>query len=267
MKMKANGLTLGADRFSTAHFCQLHQNESSLIDSVIRYMQVGLASGENAVIVTRPNRQKKILSWLTAKGTAVSGGKRRVFVYSDSDLLQSVTMEGRPEWQRFQVAASELLEEATWSGTKKVRFYGDAVSALWQSGSHAAAVELEAFWNRFRQEGKYEYSLFCGYLIEALNPLSYSEHLARLCLEHEFIIPAPEELKLRSALDEALRQVLGLPLSALRANINDPADRWLSRLPGVFRLAIWINERHPTLSDRILLLAKEIYQKGVREQA
>lgn len=266
-KMKGSGVSLGAEQLSTGHFCQLHQNESSLVDAVIRYMQVGLASGENAIIVTRPHRQKKIVDWLTAKGTAASGGKRRIFVYTDSDLLQSVTKNGQPDWQLFQVAASQMLEETTWSGAKKIRFYGDAVNALWQSDSHAAAVELEAFWNRFLSEGKYEFSLFCGYLIDALNSQSYRPQLERLCLEHDFIIPAPEELALRSALDEAVRQVLGSPLSVIRPQITYAAERWQSRLPEAFRLAIWLKERHPTLSDRILLLAKEIYQKGAREPA
>lgn len=266
MKGRVSWLDKKSGQSDGKHFCQLHQNESSLIDAVIRYLQVALASGENAVIITRPNRRERIVKWLTAKRADITG-RQRIFIYSDNDIIEAVFEDGKPSWERFHKAASQMLEQASWSGEKKVSLYGDAVSSLWLSGSHEAAVELERLWNRFRHEERYEFSVFCGYLIEALNPLSYSEHLEHLCLEHEFVIPAPEELELRCALDEAARHILGSTLSALHSQISRPADQWQSRLPQVFRFAMWLKKHHPSVSDRLLQMAKEIYQKGSRELA
>lgn len=250
------------------HFCQIHQKECSLIDAVIRYLVAGVAAGENLVLVTRPNRRTVILDWLAAKGIDVNAlvQNRRLFFYPSSEILGGILKDGRVDPQRFKEVAPRLLAEPSWSGRKRLRLYGDAVSDLWQTGNHAAAVDVEACWNELCGTFGLEFSLFCGYLIDALDPRSYSDHLAALGRAHALMIPAPEDHALHCVLDEAVRDVLGSPLAELvgRSSVAYSTD-WRTRLPMVFRFGFWLHEQHPTAATAVLQRAREISVRDARD--
>ncbi len=251
----------------SGHFCQIHQKECSLVDAVIRYLVSGVAAGENLVLVTRANRRKLILDWLAAKGIDVTEliQNRRLFLYTGADVLSGIVTDGEVDPGRFNEVAPHIVDEASWSGRRRLRLYGDAVGDLWQAGNHAAAVELEACWNQLCGTFGLEFSLFCGYLIDALDPRSYSVHLAALARAHALMIPAPDDHALRCVLDEAVRDVFGRPLMELagRCSVAYSTD-WRSRLPLVFRIGFWLYEQHPAAAARVLNKAQEISLRDAR---
>lgn len=248
------------ERPGNSHFCQIHQKESSLVDAVIRYLVAGVAAGENLMLVTRANRRKLILEWLAAKGVDVDRlvQNRQLFLYASNEMLATLMNNGQVDQETFLETVPQIIDEANWSGRRRLRIYGDAVSDLWKAGNHAAAVELESLWGGLCETVDAPLSLFCGYLIDALDPHSYSEHLALLGREHSLMIPAPEDHALRCVLDEAVRDIFGAPLAELATRSGTDASDWRGRLPLVFRIGLWLHEEHPAAASRVLKKAREI---------
>lgn len=254
------------DRPDNGHFCQIYQQESGLVDAVVRYLRIGIANGENLILITRKQRQNRVLDWLMAKNVDVPALRKnaQLFVYSSSELIDHLMPEGALDWHVFESACNSMLAEASQSGTKRLRVYGDAANELWQAGKHAVAIQLEEFWNHVIESRQYDASVFCGYVIDALNPESYSEHLQRLGREHCFVPANNDDLALRCALDEASQQVLGVALSSSMTPTESPTA-WQNRLPLAFRTAMWLQQKHPAAMARVLSRAKELYLGSKKE--
>lgn len=242
------------------HFCQIHQNETALASTAVRYLRLGAVKGENLVVITNESRQVLLSKWLEAAGVHASKllKSRRLFLHASSDVMNAVCVDGMPDWDRFERTATEMFDQASWAGEKRIRFYGDAVSELWASGSHEAVVMLEEFWARFKENSTFDSACFCGYVIDALDPGSYSEYLPHLGRSHGFVMGARDNDMLSAVLDRAGRKILGFTLSKkTRSSVDD--QEWKGRLPDVFRNAYWLGQNYPSAMPDVLGEAKRIH--------
>lgn len=253
------------ERIHAGHFCQIHQHESSLVQAVVRFLAAGVVNGDALVVITRRKRQALVLDWLKAKLPAAAALEQegRLFVHSSNELLDAILCHGAPDWSRFEPLADAVLRAAA-AECQRVRLYGDAVSELWQMGRHSAAVELESFWNRVLLRYP-RTEVFCGYLIDALAPQSYSEQLAHLGREHCVISPGTDQLKLQCCIEQAAREVLGRAPSVCRAGQANDAG-WRERLPLPMRLALWLLENEPDSAGEVLQRARRLYTADRRRR-
>ena len=237
------------------HFCEIHQTESSLTSTAVRYLQVGAVKGENLLVITNDRRRKLISSWLTAAGLnvpeLVSSG--RLFIHSSSEVIEAVFVDGQPDWKRFEHAATAMFDKATWHAEKRVRFYGDAVSDLWSEGRHSAVIALEDHWARFEDEDRFDSASFCGYVIDALDPRTYSKYLLQLGAPHNFVMPSRDNHALNAALERSVREILDISLP----DATDAGPD--SRLPSVFRNAYWLSQHHSSDFSSVLRRARSVY--------
>lgn len=243
------------------HFCQVHQNESSLTAAAIRYLRHGAVSGENLMLITSKSRQAMILNWLAAAGVDVDGLKKseRLYIHTSQDVINALFSKPIPEWEAFEGLAAEAVNAASHNGEKRVRFYGDAVSDLWTAGNHAGAIVLEEFWARLKLKYEFDASFFCGYVIDALSPASYSSHLPHLGRSHSSVMPAKDSIALTGALDHAGREILGITVSKSAVAEHAADEPWRHRLPLVFEAGAWLSRNHPAALPRVLDRARCIY--------
>ncbi len=255
-----NKTTVPAQPFHEGpHFCQIHQNGSSLTAAAIRYLQPAAVNGESLVMITDAERRTMILDWLVAAGVDVRvlQEQQRLFVRTNEEVIEALFDNGMPEWEVFEAAVTEVLDAASCHGEKKIRFYGDAVSDLWAAGNHAGTIALEECWDRLKRQNRYRAEYFCGYVIDALSPQSYSSHLPDLGRTHCMAASPKEDVALIGALDRAGREILGVTLS--HAAMEDCADKQRRRLPEVFETGLWLERNHPGAMARVLGRAKVIY--------
>lgn len=243
------------------HFCQIHQHEASLTTGALRYLQQGAVRGENLMLVTSTSRQAKILSWLEAAGVDVEGLKKdkRLFVHSSQDIINALFTASMPKWEEFEALAARAIAVATHNGEKRVRFYGDAVSDLWASGNHAGVVALEEFWTRLKLKYKFDVSIFCGYVIDAFSPASYSRYLPYLARPHSSVLPTKDSHALMGALDHAGRELLGIAVSKSAMAHHSTGEPQRHRLPLVFEAGYWLSMNHPDAMTPLLHRARSIY--------
>lgn len=228
------------------------------MQSIVRFLARGASKGENLVLVTRPSRRRKVIDWLKASlpDAAKLNEPGRFRMIDAQELAAAVSRDGVPAWPAFQPKAVQLLEEASQGWTRPVCYYGDAVNELWQSGQHAAAIELETLWNRFLHD-RPEIDVFCGYLIDALRSDSYNPQLELLAREHGVMRPGPDELDLQCALDQASREILGKPMFA-QAPVYS-YDDWRERVPLSMRYVMWLLEHEKVRAERVLRRAREFF--------
>lgn len=244
------------------HGCQIHQRESSLVEAVVAFLAAGASNGENLVVITRPDRQKKVLEWLRAKvpDPRVLNRPGSLVVYSNHDFIDEILRDGLPSWDAYAPKANALFQAASDSGRRGVRCYADAVSELWRRGEHAAAVELEVLSNRLLQDHP-TVNVFCGYLINALSPASYSEHLEMIGRLHGRVVGSRDERDLLGALDVATREITGEGLSV--GAVSHSSTDWRNRLPRSMRHVFNLLEADRGTAERVLSRAREVYETGV----
>lgn len=246
------------------HFCQVHQDEAALVQAVVTFLAAGVANGENIILVTRKTRQTQILDWLKAKlpaSTRLVEGKN-LFLHSSNLLLDHILVDGMPDWRRFEETVTRVADEASVHGQRPVRLYGDAVSELWQGERHAAAVEVERHWNRLLARYP-DTRVFCGYLIDALDPRSYSSYLQGLGQEHNMVLPGKDQLNLVTCLQQASREILGHEEAESGARRTSESG-WRARLPLPMQMVLWILDNAEELAEDILQRARTLHGTGLR---
>lgn len=242
----------------SGHFCQIHQEEHALVQAVVKFLAAGATNGEGVLLVTRKGRQQLIVDWLTAKlpSTARLHEDGHLQLISSNELLDSVAIDGMPHWGRFEALVGQKLSVATDNGRRRARIYGDAVSELWQLGSHAAAVELEACWNRLLPRFR-SAKVYCAYLIDALDERSYSEHLRGLGHEHSIVSAGKDQINLMSSLQQASRELLGQTVA--EAGGRWPRRDWRNQMPLPMQSVLWLLENKKEIAADVLRRARELY--------
>lgn len=243
------------ERPGNCHFCQIHQTETALTSTAVRYLKLGAVKGENLAVITNESRQELLSNWLNAAGIDVSKllKTRRLFFRTSRALLEGVFVDGTPDWDAFRDNVMALFEQASWGGEKRVRFYGDAVSELWAASQHDAVIVIEQYWAQFSEVAYFDSARFCGYVIDAFDPRSYSSYLPQLGQPHDFVLPPRNNGILSAALDRAGRDILGITLSV------EARGEQSTGLPDVFRNAFWLSQNYPSAMSAVLHGARRIY--------
>lgn len=238
------------------HSCQLHHDENALARNVLRYVKGGLDQGSSVTVVAGEARRQAINRFL-AESEVLS--KHLLTLIDSRSLLARFMRDDKPDRHLFRDALCPILDAAAARGNGTARIYGEMVNDLWWDGNAAGAIRLEELWNELLQE--YEFSLFCGYVLDAFNPDSYSSHLEDVCLAHTHIAPTPDEDEVRMAIDDACQHVLGIHLSSLLRHSQSADDKWHVRLPLSRRAILWLKSNTASRLTQVLRIARESYTK------
>jgi hypothetical protein len=201
-----------ADSAPAQHFVQLFQaDEPSLVYNVAFYIAQGLSRGENAIVIADAAHRHGFAQRLRVLGVAAGP----VLFLDAEETLSRFMVNGHPDERLFRETLDEAIAQVS-GGAKapKLRAYGEMVGILWQRGQIAAAIELEAVWNRaLESEG---FVLFCGYPIDIFDPGFQMADMDAVLCAHTHLLPTGHGNALDASISRALYEVFGSKLQGLR---------------------------------------------------
>src|SRR6267143_1317709 len=148
----AAGSTLLTDAPTSRHFTKFHRHtegqdrrRDTLTESALEFVEAGLRRGESVVVIAGSDQRDRLFERLAA-------GKFRPQSLRDPGQLSVLDAEqitgrcvadGLPEWALFRNALSPVLPRLHPSG-RDSRVYSEMANALWQAGTTAGAIRIEA---------------------------------------------------------------------------------------------------------------------------
>jgi hypothetical protein len=232
------------------HIVQVYQDRQFLAEAVAEYIGTGLARGEAAVIIARPEHRAAFEAELRAKGLHPERAARegQLTFFDADETLARFMKNGMPDWTAFHEAIGSAIAEARLRFAT-VRAYGEMVDILWQKGERDAAIRLEEFWNEL---GKLQtFSLFCAYYMDNLDRDSYGGPLECVCKTHTHLIPARDYEHFNNVVQEASEKILDKPLSAMLLSLAS-THRPSTQMPLGQATLIWLRANMPRTAERVL---------------
>jgi len=227
------------------HLVQLYTEPEFLVEAVAEYLATGLARGEGAIVIARPEHRKRFLAALEALGVRPGPALRVLDAQHTLDLFMA---DGMPQWTAFHATCGGAIAELRLR-YPAVRAYGEMVDILWQRGERTAALRLEDFWNELGQ--LQTFSLLCAYQMDPLDPEAYRGGLQAVCRCHSHLIPARDYVQLNAAVDEATKEVLDQPLAQMLLSLASN-HRPVAEMPLGQATLMWLKQNLPRTADKVL---------------
>lgn len=166
------------------HFVEFFADDTSLVATVTRFLSVGMAHGEAALIVAERPHLKAIEAELGRIIDLPSVGNRGLYVALDAEETLSRFMHGElPDARRFDAVIGELVRKVSASG-RNVRAFGEMVNILWERGNVTGALALEDLWNELALQ--HPFKLFCAYRADHFDESDPS--LSAICDRHSHVL-------------------------------------------------------------------------------
>lgn len=226
------------------HMVQIYKDREFLIDAVAQYIGTGLARGEAAIIIARPEHRERFLDALERAGHGPSPALK---LLDAEATLAKFMVDGMPEWTAFHSVIGGTIAEMRLQ-YPTVRAYGEMVDILWQGGDKQAAIRLEQFWNEIGQ--LQTFSLLCAYAMDPLHGDTYAD-LESICRCHTHLIPARDYDELNAAVFEASLKVLDPQLAQMLLTLA-ASHRPHTEMPLGQAALIWLNQNMPRTAERVL---------------
>jgi hypothetical protein len=147
---------------SCNHLLQLYTDEKYFLEVLAEYIADGINKGDNVVIIVTVSHLTSLHRILADRGvnlTSLSLNKR-FFALDAQTTLDTFLIDNWPDEELFNKNISGVLYNAGYP-ERSIRAFGEMVVLLWESGYHAATVQLEELWNKFCN--KHPFTLFCAY--------------------------------------------------------------------------------------------------------
>jgi hypothetical protein len=151
------------------HVVQLYGEDDLLLaKNVSRFLAEGMRRLDSLLVIATPDHTQTITRQLAqdaATATLEAERAGRLAFLDARTTLDRILVDGRPDEGRFDSVVGEGMREArAWSGSGKVRAFGEMVGLLWSEARYAAAERLEELWNALLAGS--DYSLYCAYRID-----------------------------------------------------------------------------------------------------
>lgn len=238
------------------HFCQIHHDENSLADANFRFTRSGLHEGDCVHLLTPALHAEIVFEKLRSDGVdprpLVNAG--RLVVTEPAEFRRQCERDGVFDIQAFRDSFNAIF--AQHDAGIRIRLYGELSNELWHEGDVETAVLIDEICNECLAGRRV--AVFCGYLFDGLEKKSYRPEIERICRAHNWFPITPEDERLRSAVDKASMDVLGIPLS-VALNRSNGEQSWWNRLPLARRTVLWLQSNMPSAMIRVLDLARSNY--------
>lgn len=220
------------------HFVQLYQDPEALCDAVAQYIGTGLARGEGAVVIARPQNRAGFIGSLASRGVDTAGLR----LFDAQETLSRFMVNGMPAWTSFHQVIGGVIADLRLE-YPAVRAYGEMVDILWQEGKRDAAIRLEEFWNEL---GKLQtFSLFCAY------QLSHLDAHDAICRVHTHLVPSRECAGFDEEVKAASRRVLDQPLADVLLSLAE-SHRAPTQMSSGHATLFWLRQNMPRTAEKIL---------------
>jgi signal transduction histidine kinase len=175
------------------HEVQFYFDDRFLTSSLSVFIGTALESGSPAVVVATKAHRDALAQHLerTGVGLAAAVAQGRYLALDAAETLAKFMVNGVPDKGLFREAIGGVLVRAAAAipgAENKVAVYGEMVTLLWQNGQGQAAIELEQLWNGLSES--HAFYLRCGYPLSSFDREAHTEAFAKICHEHEVVIPA-----------------------------------------------------------------------------
>ena len=167
------------------HAVCFYEDSTSLARTVAGFIGEGLAAGQAGVIVATDSHGALIREELTAINVRSRGRFQpgELLIFDADDVLKRLMVGDRLHAHRCEESIIALVDNATRSGKRLVRIYGEMVDLLWRSGRQEAALSLEMLWHQIIPGRKC--SLLCGYSSGVCD----TEGFNVICDRHSHVVP------------------------------------------------------------------------------
>ena len=245
---------------SRGHFVQLYGDEPSLARGAGVFFREGLRRGGSVLAVTTPQHRCLFEEELSGLGADVGGlesSRRLVFLDAQATLAR-VTVDGQPDWARFEETIRAAIRSVAAPNTPQaLRAYGEMVGILWNARQHAAALRLENLWNKLLED--VDFSLYCAYKFDVLGGDLRAKSLRSVLHAHTHVVPSDLDGALERALDRSMDELLGPEARDLRDRAHGDVRSDGTIISNAERSILWLRESLPAEADRILRRAREYY--------
>jgi PAS domain S-box-containing protein len=198
------------------HFVQFCETDAFLVQSVSKFISVGLMEGDATIILATQLHREGIEEHLKAEGLAVNIARERgKFISIDAaTTLSQILVDGSIDPVRFNKVIGDIIKQAA-KGSRHVRVFGELVALLWRDGNGAAAIRLEELWNDLSR--RHSFSLFCAYPMEGFDGEAYGVEFAEICRQHARVIPGESY----TTLSDPDQRLLAITLLQQKSNSLD----------------------------------------------
>ena len=203
------------------HLVQFYEADAVLVETVREYIGAGLRADEVTIAILTETHRADVEDGLRADGFDLESAHAagQYITLNAAETLALIMADGEPDPTRFEEVVAAIVGQAAESG-RPVRAFGEMVALLAAEGNHAAAVRLEALWNRLRRERTF--SLLCAYPVNVLGGTAFEAVFGDVCAEHTLVIPAESYTGLETN-DDHLREIARLQQRAasLEAEVDE----------------------------------------------
>jgi hypothetical protein len=192
------------------HLVQLYTNPQSLITTVARFVERGLADGEGIVAITTRSHWTDIAAELASRGIDVPAvqASQALMVFDATDTLRRLLVDGMPDRDAMQAVVRPAIETVRRAGHARVRAFGEMVDILNRRGDLAAAIKLEELWNELLAAERI--ALLCAYAVDPFDRAQYGATLPGIGGVHSHLMPVDDVERLERAIDRAFIDVFGI---------------------------------------------------------
>jgi PAS domain S-box-containing protein len=199
-----------------AHAVQFYTEDSSLLESLCRFVGGALGAGDAAVVVATQAHRDGLETRLSAHGFDIAKARQegRYVPLDAAATLSDLSVSGELDAARFAELMGGTIERARTStpdGRRNVVAFGEMVALLWVQSRPDEAMRLERFWNELARE--HSFSLRCAYPMTAFNRREHAGFFQHICSEHSSVIPGESYTTLMTE-QERLRDIARLQQKA-----------------------------------------------------
>jgi hypothetical protein len=249
------------DAPACSHAVQLYGDVDELADSLTAYLCEGFERGAPAVVIATPEHLERFKTGLEEAGWDPDAlAAEGLLATADAATTLASFMEGgAPSPQRFEAVVGTLVDRIAerFPGTT-IRAFGEMVDLLARRGELAAARALEELWNGLAETRSF--ALLCGYQLDVFDHAIQVGALPDVCRAHSHVRPVDDPVRLSSAVDRALTEVLG-PVATAQVYLSVAADVPRGKLPRGQAILMWLSAHQPLNATRVLSRARSHYQQ------
>ncbi len=171
-----------------SHLLKICPNEMLQAEAIAYFIKGGLLNDELVIIIARTSLRIAIISKMNALGLDAQHFKNQGQIkFFDAELLlSSLLVDGLLDERAFQECIVEPIQAAQLK-FGKIRAFGEMVDMLWKKGQRDRALQLEGLWDDLAK--KYEFALFCIYLLNSFDSSDNDDSLEHICKAHTHLLP------------------------------------------------------------------------------
>lgn len=174
---------------ATEHIVHFYGDETFFLQELTDYALEALKADEAAVIIATPEHRRELDARLIARGIQMDR-VRTEGLYLEADAARTLArfvIDGAIDPARFGDTAGTLIRGAMgFTGTRRVRAFGEMVALLCQDGRYDLARELEALWVALAR--RLSFSLLCAYPTGLFREERSAEDLGEIARLHERVV-------------------------------------------------------------------------------